>query len=510
MLSIRFRFPAGRYHATPWNRQVNEGEVEWPPFPWRIARSLISIYYLKMKHEVDEHIIKGLIDKLSALPEYHLPKASIGHTRQYMPQYEVGKTSLIFDTFASISKYDYLFVVWSDVELEESEKRLLEELLSRMSYLGRAESWVEAEIYPCNEKINCVPLSLYKGTDEIEPVDVLVPMKSLEFEEWKKVFFNSSSSRTRKHLKEIPSMWDALCIDTAKLKEKGWSQPPGSRWVQYVRPSNCFKISPAVKYKEEGKKKPTIARFAIASTVPPRLTEAVSFADRIHDYLVKISDQSSVFTGCDENKKPLTGHKHAFVISESNIALGKGKRGEITHVSIYAPIGFGKRERKALDELTGVWGRKGHDIQLVLIGVGHPKDFGGIGQEESGKTSIFAESRVWESRTPFIPTLHSKFSRSGEPKMIETSVKIEGMPQGAVQVGSPEYDLLRILGEMGFPEPEEIGKTDGTDLAGRKTRWLEFKRSRYGGNGKKSTEIGYGFRIVFPQPVRGPIAVGYG
>ena len=29
MLTIGIKFPAGRYHATPWGRNVNEGVVEW-------------------------------------------------------------------------------------------------------------------------------------------------------------------------------------------------------------------------------------------------------------------------------------------------------------------------------------------------------------------------------------------------------------------------------------------------------------------------------------------------
>jgi len=39
---IELRFPAGRYHATPWGSHVNEGAVEWPPSPWRLLRALIA------------------------------------------------------------------------------------------------------------------------------------------------------------------------------------------------------------------------------------------------------------------------------------------------------------------------------------------------------------------------------------------------------------------------------------------------------------------------------------
>ncbi len=41
MIVLELRFPAGRFHATPWGRHVNEGAVEWPPSPWRLMRALI-------------------------------------------------------------------------------------------------------------------------------------------------------------------------------------------------------------------------------------------------------------------------------------------------------------------------------------------------------------------------------------------------------------------------------------------------------------------------------------
>jgi len=37
MLTIELRFPAGRYHATPWGRSANEADVEWPPSPEPVA-----------------------------------------------------------------------------------------------------------------------------------------------------------------------------------------------------------------------------------------------------------------------------------------------------------------------------------------------------------------------------------------------------------------------------------------------------------------------------------------
>ena len=89
MTVLELRFPAGRFHATPWGRHVNEGAVEWPPSPWRLFRSLIATWYLKARTEVSEETLRALISALAAKPpQFHLPKATNSHTRHYLPVIE--------------------------------------------------------------------------------------------------------------------------------------------------------------------------------------------------------------------------------------------------------------------------------------------------------------------------------------------------------------------------------------------------------------------------------------
>ena len=45
--TLAIRFPLGRYHATPWDRSVNEGATEWPPSPWRLLRALVATWYTR-------------------------------------------------------------------------------------------------------------------------------------------------------------------------------------------------------------------------------------------------------------------------------------------------------------------------------------------------------------------------------------------------------------------------------------------------------------------------------
>jgi len=152
-----------------------------------------------------------------------------------------------------------------------------------------------------------------------------------------------------------------------------------------------------------------------------------------------------------------------------------------------------------MDSLRKVWGHGGHDIQLVLLGLGKPEDFGGT-DVMKGESPILSRSRTWTSRTPFIPTRHPKTTRAGVPKRNDKGL----------QIGSPEHDIYRLLKENGFPEPMRVTTKGLTDLGGHKTRWLEFRKERKKGSGKRGTNLGYGFKLEFAEEVQGPIALGYG
>jgi len=252
---------------------------------------------------------------------------------------------------------------------------------------------------------------------------------------------------------------------------------------------------------------PSVARFSLNGRTPspspsrtpsPRLTDAILLTERVHAALVELSDGSATFTGCDGEGRPLKGHAHAYILSESNRALGRGGGGEITHVTVYAPAGFGPLETSALEDLREVCGF-GLEAHLTLLGLGEPEDFGGT-DANRGESPLLAESRSWTSRTPFIPTRHPKATRAGAPKLDSTGL----------QIGSPEHELRRLLRLAGLPEPEAVEPVSFTSLAGQRTGWSSFRRARSSGNGRRAGSCGYGFRIEFSEPVRGPVALGYG
>jgi CRISPR-associated protein Csb2 len=152
-IAIAIRFLAGKFHATPWNHQVNEGIVEWPPSPWRVLRALVAAAY-QSRNPPSREALCNLVTKLSqSLPCYVLPPCQAAHTRHFMPVWKEGQatTTKVFDTFlalgdGALSESAQVIVSWLDVQLVQNEIELLQQLCRQINYFGRAESWAEMTV----------------------------------------------------------------------------------------------------------------------------------------------------------------------------------------------------------------------------------------------------------------------------------------------------------------------------------------------------------------------------
>jgi CRISPR-associated protein Csb2 len=140
---------------------------------------------------------------------------------------------------------------------------------------------------------------------------------------------------------------------------------------------------------------------------------------------------------------------------------------------------------------TGVWGHGGHDLQLVLLGVGNGNTF--------ADCPLFAAATVWRSLTPFIATRHPKTHRDGRPKL-----DAEGWP-----IGSAAHDLPRLLAETGRPLPDKLEPLDAIPAGSRRLRALEFQTDRFHGEGRHGGQTGTACKLTFAEPVNGPLALGY-
>ena len=228
--------------------------------------------------------------------------------------------------------------------------------------------------------------------------------------------------------------------------------------------------------------------------MPPSITQALSLGERFHRALVSRCP-FPVFTGCDADGIPLTGHGHTYYLSEADPL-----RGTVKYLTLYARMGFDDEAQRALEQLRKTWGYDGHNLQLILLGTGAPEDFVESKTEQSRSLPL-SSATIWKSHTPFVPTRHLKTRKNGEPKLDEFGLAI----------GSPEHELRRLLQEGGFPAPLKIEPITALSIGERRIRWLEFQRTRKHGDGRHAAgNSGYGFRITFSSEVTGPIALGYG
>lgn len=496
MTVIEMQFPAGgRFHATPWGRHVNEGATEWPPSPWRIQRALVATWYLKAR-EIDEPVVRSIMDSLaSARPSFELPSAVQSHTRHYMPGRGMDKPK-VFDTF--VQSCQPLRIGW-DVQLNTAQRDALAILCERLGYLGRAESIVEASLLPEGTAIaaNSQPLDKNEEIGSRELIRVLCASTPDDHSAWLTANRPADEAKAKgkkgkgKPAAELPaSIFDALHAETATLQSQGWLIPPGSEWADYTRKIEAFEPE-AVGSRRSGKSV-TVARFAITSTVLPRITEAISVAERLHQTLAKRADKKScapIFTGKDAADVPLTGHQHTHIFCE----LGD-KRDAIGFITLYAPRGFNAEAQRVIEEVQRkpLWGHGGHDLDLILLGFGDVQDF---------DIPIFRKSKRWVSLTPFVPTRHAKHYADGRPKLDE-----DGWP-----IGSPEQDLRRLLKQDHSLVPTFVGVQRKIQVRPNRELWpIQFQTQRFHGGGKKGHQSGSSLCVEFGEEVQGPLALGYG
>ncbi len=536
MVTVGIVFSSGKFHATPWGSHVNEGVVEWPPSHWRLLRALVATWLSKYGERFSEKRVESLVNALSTKPVYLLPPAMTAHSRHYMPvrKHREGLKSdrkLILDSFVVIPRDSKVYVHWPHAELSDEDAECLRVLLDGLSYLGRSESWVSASLEDgLPAPPNCVPPE--EGEEKFpgrEVVDVACTMSSAEYGEWRekaleamlemrlnekrqKVFEKggdvsavrlTASDRKKVNALVPPTLLRALEVSTSDLRKAGWSTPPGmSVTGRYRVEGNRFSLRPS-DVRQSPERKVTVVRYAVSGPVIPRLTLALWIGERTRTILMGIAGRMNdgrvpwVLSGKNEHGNPARNdHGHAYFLCES--CEGRGK---ISHLTVFCRSGFDEVSLNALMALKKVWDSGGHDIRLVPLLAGDPEDFGGL-RTGKGQSPILAESTVWESVTPFIPPRHPKLKAS-EKRSPE--LRMKAMERELVKI------LLMELENAGFPRPlkVEVLWRGGTELGGHFTSWLEFKTVRLKGGGSRAGFTGNGFRLIFSEPVRGPVALGY-
>ena len=533
MFGVAFRFPAGRYHATPWGRNVNEADVAWPPEPWRILRALVASYWRKGDRERwDRDDLARLVEALARdLPVFQLPEGAIhAHTRHYMP-IRKGKAegrTLIFDAFLHLPKGADVVAIWPDISLDSRLLALARDLADGIGYLGRAESWTECHVVSEGPgEPNCVPAES-AGTGDL--VRVLVPRSSAAYRAERRRLMRREEQRIGEGSAKVPTerqlrskvarafrakggadtlpeqLVDALSLETADLQACGWDQPPAAYEAIYARspevaPGVIPRVRPPIRKGPRMSQLPTVARYLVAGRPLPRIEDAVKIGEVMRAAaLSKFGWDTEEATGRplprapwqisgrDGENRPLRDptHPHAFWLPED-----ADDDGWIDHIVVYIAGGMDPAIRSRLDRITRIWlgsrqprpgpgdDRGVDEWRLALEGFGRPEDF-------AGDSRILASSRRWQSLTPFLAPGHLK--KAGY-----------------------EGEVRRLLRRRGFGvEAVAVDEIREVDVGGTPRRALNFHRFRTRGSERRHDSSGALLTIEFGEEVRGPLALGYG
>jgi CRISPR-associated protein Csb2 len=519
MPTLLLRFPAGRYHATPWGHHVNEGLVEWPPSPWRLLRAFIACGYATQRWTEVPPAGRRLIEALAeTLPHYRLPPASVAHSRHFMPLGVLDngreKTTLVFDAWADIGD-EALAVRWA-CSLDEEARLLFEVLARHLGYLGRSESWVDAEVLPDD-------IELPGGTDAHphvdghrrgpgwEQVSLIAAESAGSYGEWReqcvaKALEPFPLPERKKPSKKLEKdragaiapypidIVDALQRDTAWWKHHRWSQPPGSRRVLYWRRSDALEVGPPT---PAVRKAPApVTTMLLALTTPsgirsalPLRARALPQAELLHRALVARAGHGSriecpELTGRDAAGKPLTGHRHAHLLP-----LDLDGDGHLDHIVVYAEMGLGPVAQRAVRGLKRTWTKGGvGELQVALAGQGGVDDLRTLPAPlDRGIAALLGSgrgARIWTSVTPLVLPRYLKARGSNAlASQVNSELASRGLPAAAVEV-LPWDDESRHL--------------------------RHAVRVRRSPAKPPPVDAGFAIRMVFEEPVHGPIAIGYG
>ncbi len=507
---LQLRWPARRYHATPWSAHVNEGLIEWPPSPWRLLRALIATGFTKLRWPPDRvpELAVSLLQRLAEhAPSYALPPAATAHTRHYV---DAGsKRPQIFDVWAHLDPEDAVEVVWP-IDLPRDEGALLAELARNLGYLGRSESWVDASVTEqAQTPINCTPGVAPAPGGGWDSVPVLCPTSAATYTAWRDERAaaleaehlpreRKPTAGQRKKLAKALSAYPAdliaaLCMETGTLQKLGWSSPPGSHELTYWRRADALSVSVASQPRRSRAAPARLALLALStasrstSALPP-VIRAYPQGRLLHRALASLIDDrvcplAEVLLGVTPWGRA-EGHRHAHLMH-----LDLTGSGRLDHALIYAPAGLDPEAQATLRRLRRTYMKGGAgELQLALAAVGEASDLrrlpGRVGRAMGLALGPPGGCEAWLSATPFVaPRMLKKRGRDS----LDAQVRLE-------------------CERRGLPQPEEIEVRPAAAAEGQRFRHYILHDAKR----RPPWPTAYALRLRFPHPVEGPIALGYG
>lgn len=376
MLAVEIRFLTGRFHATPWGRNVNEGVAEWPPSPWRFLRALVAAWKLAAP-EVPSVNVEALLQRLAQHPPaFHLPPITQSHTRHYV---ETGQQSrLMLDAFTVVEDDEPLVLIWPHLTLPEAQLQLLTTLCRAIHYFGRSESLTR--------------LRVTQGEDQVEWTVQARP--------------EEGTPGPHRLLCAQPNATLAQIAQLTKTARKtSLLRPPGARWVNYETslPSATSRQDPDL---------PTVVIHSLRCEKPILRTQTLALADALRRHLLAHAT-SPTLVGKHEGRPRDDGHQHLHILPD-----GPLEADTLDRVILWAPEGFAEADQHSLAGLRGfpcdVHGAIGLLPWGALLQANH----------------LHQPSTAWVSFTPYLLERHTKPKGNDSPQQqIQRDCLRRGLPE---------------------------------------------------------------------------------
>jgi CRISPR-associated protein Csb2 len=431
--SLRITLLSGRYGATPWDRSEFEGQVEYPPSPWRLLRAILhGAFLISSKRDQLPEGVGAIVEALAASqPSYHLPFGEFGQIRGFRPVYGCepvpplvtfgggyshadGKRRSFIDSFLQLGAGAAIHVSWP-VDLSADQRSLLGDCLAGLSYLGRAEYPAIWQMVPSMPVANCIP----------DPAGTLSVLTCGGAE-----------------------VLEGLQMNAQQGRQEGRQSLPGQRWLSYrYNPER-----PAVM--SHGSKAPAVNRalYAFLSDYAMPATAGIAWTDRLHRALLRTEPSSTLFAGL-AGGQPLGEDQRAWYCWHQS-------EGAISALEVLSPQPFTEAEIEALQKLPRLYGRGGVEVPLRLMRLDHVS---------------FGSHRQLRTATPML--LYTT-PREGKLQRSPAGQAIQSLLWGLGEQGKIDPALFQIEGEAVCVEHPSHGRiaarvlevVDGPGINGRGER----------------------------------------
>lgn len=470
MLHVELELLAGRFHATPPERQPNEREVEWPPHPWRIQRALLAVGFRTLGWKEAPATARSLSEGLAENPpSFRLPRAPTPSARSaYVPV--GGGRRLLKDAFLSFVPGERVGLRWP-VELPAAESELLDALLEGWTWLGRSESWISAKrtagfrpgpwMSPASDP---VPPAGHVGIRLRAPETArgfrraLAAASEVVLREAHQNARNAARDRARLRARYPSSVFDALLMSSEQWLADQWSHPPGCRWLDYDMPRGHLP-APALgppPLRSGGGKLPPSTLFLPVQGQPA--SRALTLAEHLHARLAASLGAGDVeareqLLGLDPQGRPARGHRHLHLVPWIRGFRAVG-------VLAWLPRGWTPRTREIAE---AAWGAL---------------------EEAPPSARLTAPSRQWRSVSPWLAPRHPRRGRD-----------------------RPEDQIRRELRDRGWPKPSAVRMWSPGEVRG--AGFYACVRRRSPPREGPAWNRPFGCDLTFEGPVEGPLALGY-